>query len=39
MELGPVKPTHPLPIKATYHDACHLRHAQQIFKQPRRCSK
>lgn len=35
MELGPVKPTHPLPIKATYHDACHLRHAQQIFKQPR----
>ena len=35
MELGPVKPTHPLRIKATYHDACHLRHAQQIFKQPR----
>src|SRR5947199_10077922 len=35
MELGPVKPTHPLPIKATYHDACHLRHAQQIQKQPR----
>ena len=35
MELGPVKPTHPLPMKATYHDACHLRHAQQIFKQPR----
>ncbi len=34
-ELGPVKPTHPLPIKATYHDACHLRHAQQIQKQPR----
>ena len=22
-------------IKATYHDACHLRHAQQVFKQPR----
>jgi glycolate oxidase iron-sulfur subunit len=35
MELGPVKPTHPLPIRATYHDACHLRHAQQIYKQPR----
>lgn len=35
MELGPIKPTHPLRIKATYHDACHLRHAQQIFKQPR----
>jgi glycolate oxidase iron-sulfur subunit len=35
MELGPVKPTHPLPIRATYHDACHLRHAQQIAKPPR----
>ncbi len=35
LELGPVKPTHPLNIRATYHDACHLRHAQQIFKQPR----
>ena len=35
VELGPVKPTHPLPIKATYHDACHLCHAQQIRKQPR----
>jgi len=34
-ELGLVKPTHPLKIKATYHDACHLRHAQQIQKQPR----
>lgn len=33
--LGPVKPTHPLAIKATYHDACHLRHAQQIQKPPR----
>jgi glycolate oxidase iron-sulfur subunit len=35
VELGPVKPTHPLPIRATYHDACHLRHAQQIAKAPR----
>ena len=35
MELGPVKPRHPLEIRATYHDACHLRHAQQIYKQPR----
>src|SRR6059058_3407169 len=35
MELGPVKPTHPLNIRATYHDACHLRHAQQIRKPPR----
>ena len=34
-ELGPIKPTHPLPIKATYHDACHLRHAQQIQTPPR----
>jgi glycolate dehydrogenase iron-sulfur subunit len=35
VELGPVKPEHPLPIKATYHDACHLCHAQQIRRQPR----
>ena len=34
-ELGPIKPTHPLNITATYHDACHLRHAQQIQKPPR----
>jgi glycolate oxidase iron-sulfur subunit len=34
-DLGPIAPTHPLPIVATYHDACHLRHAQQIQKQPR----
>lgn len=36
VELGPVKPTHPLPIRATYHDACHLRHAQQIANPPRK---
>jgi glycolate oxidase iron-sulfur subunit len=35
MELGPIKPTHPLKLKATYHDACHLCHGQQIRKQPR----
>ncbi|HEV3238314.1 MAG TPA: heterodisulfide reductase-related iron-sulfur binding cluster [Gemmataceae bacterium] len=35
MELGPVKPEYPIPIKAVYHDACHLCHAQQIRKQPR----
>jgi glycolate oxidase iron-sulfur subunit len=35
MQLGPIQPTHPLKIKATYHDACHLRHAQQVAKPPR----
>lgn len=35
MQLGPIAPTHPLKMKATYHDACHLRHAQQIAKPPR----
>lgn len=35
VELGPVKPTHPLKLKAVYHDACHLCHGQQIRKQPR----
>lgn len=35
MELGPIKPTYPLKLKAAYHDACHLCHGQQIRKQPR----
>ncbi|MGE3804757.1 MAG: (Fe-S)-binding protein [Gemmataceae bacterium] len=33
--LGPVKPENPLKLKATYHDACHLCHAQQVRSQPR----
>jgi glycolate oxidase iron-sulfur subunit len=35
VELGPVKPAHPLPIRATYHDACGLSHAQKIRQPPR----
>src|SRR5262245_54909560 len=35
VELGPVPPPHPLPLRAVYHDACHLCHGQQIRKQPR----
>ncbi len=35
MELSPIKPTHPIKMRATYHDACHLCHGQQIRKQPR----
>jgi glycolate oxidase iron-sulfur subunit len=35
MELGPIKPEHPLKLRAVYHDACHLCHGQQIRKQPR----
>jgi glycolate dehydrogenase iron-sulfur subunit len=35
VQLGPVPPAHPLPLRATYHDACHLCHAQQIRRQPR----
>jgi glycolate oxidase iron-sulfur subunit len=35
IELGPVKPMHPVKLKAAYHDACHLCHGQQIRKQPR----
>jgi glycolate oxidase iron-sulfur subunit len=34
-ELGPVAPQHPLKIKATYHDACGLSHAQKIRRPPR----
>jgi glycolate oxidase iron-sulfur subunit len=35
IELGPIKPQHPLPLRAVYHDACHLCHGQQIRRQPR----
>jgi len=33
--LGPVAKRNPLDLKITYHDACHLAHAQQIRSQPR----
>jgi glycolate oxidase iron-sulfur subunit len=36
VELGPVPPPGALPLTATYHDACHLAHAQRIRTQPRR---
>lgn len=35
VQLGPVPPKNPLPMKVTYHDACHLCHAQQVRSQPR----
>lgn len=35
VELGPKAPTGEIPLKATYHDACHLVHAQQIREPPR----
>jgi glycolate oxidase iron-sulfur subunit len=34
-ELGFIPPEHPLRIKATYHDACHLAHAQRVREAPR----
>lgn len=34
-ELPPRTPLHPLPMRIAYHDACHLRHAQAVFEQPR----
>ena len=34
-ELGPVAPRSELPVSVTYHDACHLGHAQRITAQPR----
>jgi glycolate oxidase iron-sulfur subunit len=33
--LGPVAARRPVPVVATYHDACHLGHAQGITAQPR----
>src|ERR1700761_8111397 len=32
---GPVAARHPVPARATYHDACHLGHAQGITAAPR----
>ncbi len=34
-ELGPVEPKGEIRLRATYHDACHLVHAQQIRNPPR----
>jgi glycolate oxidase iron-sulfur subunit len=34
--LGVVPPTHPIPIRGVYHDACGLSHGQKIRSQPRR---
>ena len=34
-DLGPVSPTREVRLKAVYHDACHLCHAQGITQQPR----
>jgi glycolate oxidase iron-sulfur subunit len=35
VDLGPIPPENPVKLKATYHDACHLCHAQQVRAQPR----
>jgi glycolate oxidase iron-sulfur subunit len=34
-ELGPIAARHPVPVRAAYHDACHLGHAQGITAAPR----
>lgn len=33
--LGPARPEHSLEVTVTYHDACHLAHAQGIRDEPR----
>ncbi|HTV07532.1 MAG TPA: heterodisulfide reductase-related iron-sulfur binding cluster [Candidatus Aquilonibacter sp.] len=33
--VEPIAPRRPIPLRVAYHDACHLRHAQGIFAQPR----
>ncbi len=33
--LGPVAERQPVPVRAAYHDACHLGHAQRITAAPR----
>ena len=33
VQLGPIAPEHPVPYrKVTYHDACHLLHAQRVHE-------
>jgi glycolate oxidase iron-sulfur subunit len=34
-ELGPAAERHPVPVRAVYHDACHLGHAQRVTAAPR----
>ena len=34
-DFPPLSPRHPIPMRVAYHDACHLRHAQAVFDQPR----
>jgi glycolate oxidase iron-sulfur subunit len=35
VELGPIPPRGRIDLRATYHDACHLAHAQKVREQPR----
>jgi glycolate oxidase iron-sulfur subunit len=35
VELEPRATYHPLPYLVAYHDACHLRHAQGVYAEPR----
>jgi glycolate oxidase iron-sulfur subunit len=35
VSLPAQSPRHALPMRVAYHDACHLRHAQSVFEQPR----
>ncbi len=35
-EAEPRAPRHPVPLRAAYHDACHLAHAQGVRAQPRK---
>jgi len=36
VELDPPRPTHEVRERVTYHDACHLTHAQRLAEPPRR---
>lgn len=38
-ELGPITPKGEIPLRATYHDACHLAHAQKVTEPPRQLLK
>jgi glycolate oxidase iron-sulfur subunit len=38
-ELDPVALRNPVKMRVAYHDACHLRHAQGVFREPRQVLK
>ncbi len=39
VEIGFTPPTKAFPVRVTYQDACHMKHGQKVFNQPRQLLK